>query len=47
MMVDRASLDDAAAVAAADPGAMLSAVGRLGDQLRRGFDIGTQGQGGG
>jgi glucose/mannose-6-phosphate isomerase len=41
-MVDRTSLDDPAALAAADPGGMLEAAARLGPQLRAGFDIGSQ-----
>jgi glucose/mannose-6-phosphate isomerase len=43
LMVDRASLDDPYAVAAADPGGMLQAVAGLGNQLTRGFEIGFQG----
>jgi glucose/mannose-6-phosphate isomerase len=43
LMVDRASLDDPSAVAAADPGGMLQAVAGMGTQLRRGFDIGVEG----
>jgi glucose/mannose-6-phosphate isomerase len=42
LMVDRASLDDPSAIAAADPGGMLEAVAGLGTQLRRGFDVGSQ-----
>jgi glucose/mannose-6-phosphate isomerase len=42
-MVDRASLDDPSAVSAADPGGMLQAVAALGNQLTRGFEIGTEG----
>jgi glucose/mannose-6-phosphate isomerase len=41
-MVDRASLDDSAAIAAADPGGMLQAVAGLGEQLRTGFHIGAK-----
>jgi glucose/mannose-6-phosphate isomerase len=43
MMVDRASLDDAGAVAAADPNGMLGAVARLGAQVRRGVEVGRGG----
>jgi glucose/mannose-6-phosphate isomerase len=43
LMVERASLDDPSAVAAADPGGMLRAVSGLGRQLARGFDIGSDG----
>src|SRR5438552_2258051 len=44
LMVDRASLDDPSAVAAADPGGMIQAVAGLGNQLTRGFDVGSRGQ---
>jgi glucose/mannose-6-phosphate isomerase len=45
MMVDRVSLDDPAAIDAADPGGMLRAVSGLGRQLRRGFDVGRKASG--
>lgn len=41
-MVDRASLDDPAAIASADPGGMLEAVAGQGAQLQRGFDLGSE-----